>query len=54
MFDSSQQHNIFVPDCIIPCKHLVSLIRGNVHAIPSYDETFFSIMTYYYNVTVRN
>ena len=46
MFDSSQQHNRFLPDRVIPCEHLVSLVRGNVLTIPRCRDTFFSILTY--------
>ena len=54
MFDSSHQHNIFVPDCIITRKHHVSSIHGNVHAITCCRAILFSIVTYSVNVTVRN
>ena len=46
--------NIFVPDCIIPREHLVSLICENFRAISSYHDTFFYIVTYSINVTVNN
>ena len=50
MFDFSKQYNLFVSDHAIPREHIVSLIRGNVCAIPRYRDTLFSIVTYYVNV----
>ena len=47
------QHIIFVPNCSAPQKHPVSLIRGDVHEIPCCHDTFFSIVTYSVNITVR-
>ena len=41
MFDSSQQHNIIVPDCVILREHIVSFIRGNVREITRCHENYF-------------
>ena len=52
MFDMIQQHNVFVPDRVIPFENSVSLIHANVRAISRCHDTYFSIVTYSVNVTV--